>query len=422
MGKQWFRRTLRGTTAFIAIPLMLGQTGCQSAGESVEGPGVDMQAKILYVGVLNDESGPAAGMGRPFAQGLRTLAHQINSGESDLLPPGWRVRLVERDHGYDPQRAVQQFEQTHHDVLFYLSVLGTPSVMALRPSLEEHDIIAFPASGSSLMAEHEHTPPSGASYRAEAMRGMDYLTESGQTSAQPRVAVIYQRDDYGQDGRQGWVEAAGRKGIQVVAQAGYRAGQTDFSEIVTTLREAEAEAVLLATLPDATARILTTATGQGYHPVWVGNSAAWSDRLYNSRALPEGALDNTRFVASGPFWGEDSSFVSEFTSTFDAYTQGRVPRDNYVLAAYVAAQVPFEAFRRALARGDTSRAGYRRALRSISDFNMDGVMPEPLDYTRLPYQPTTLTRVLQPDPANRSFAVVGDYARPESLTGLHAAR
>ena len=57
--------------------------------------GVDMEKKVIRIGMLNDESGPAAIIGKPFAVGKRILAQQVNEGGSGLLPDGWTIELVE---------------------------------------------------------------------------------------------------------------------------------------------------------------------------------------------------------------------------------------------------------------------------------------------------------------------------------------
>ena len=82
------------------------------------GKGVDVERKILYIGALNDESGPAAAIGKPYALGKRLLVDQINSGPTGLLPDGWRIELLEKDHKYNPQKAVQAYKEIKDKILF----------------------------------------------------------------------------------------------------------------------------------------------------------------------------------------------------------------------------------------------------------------------------------------------------------------
>src|SRR5262245_52011291 len=53
--------------------------------------GIDLATKTIRLGVLNDESGPASAIGKPYAVGKRVLAAQINAGGSGLLPEGWKL-------------------------------------------------------------------------------------------------------------------------------------------------------------------------------------------------------------------------------------------------------------------------------------------------------------------------------------------
>ena len=97
------------------------------------GPGVDVATKTVRLGVLNDESGPAATIGKPYAAGKRFVAAIVNAGGSGLLPEGWKVELVEKDHGYNPQKSVQAYNEIKDNVLFFAQSFGTPNTMPLRP-------------------------------------------------------------------------------------------------------------------------------------------------------------------------------------------------------------------------------------------------------------------------------------------------
>jgi ABC-type branched-subunit amino acid transport system substrate-binding protein len=101
--------------------IVLAATWVSSCGgdKSAAGPGVDLKTKTVSIGLLSDESGPAAVVGRPYAWGKRILATEINAGGSGLLPEGWKVELVERDYAYNPQRAVQLFNEIRDQVLFF---------------------------------------------------------------------------------------------------------------------------------------------------------------------------------------------------------------------------------------------------------------------------------------------------------------
>ena len=148
----------------VAIPLAVltacggGGNGSGSSGGIAADIGVDLEEKVLYLGALNDESGPAVAIGRIYAAGPRILAARVNTGGSGLLPEGWTIELVERDHGYNPQRSVQAYNEIRDRVLYLTTSFGTPNTLPLRPLLERDQMVAIPASLSSLMTENQYTP------------------------------------------------------------------------------------------------------------------------------------------------------------------------------------------------------------------------------------------------------------------------
>ena len=73
-----------------------------------------------------------------------------------------------------------------------------------------------------------------------------------------------------------------------------------------------------------------------------------------------------------------------------------------------------EVARRMIEEGQISRAGYLRALQTLQGFTLDGTLPEPYDFSRVPYTVGTQIRVLKPDTDNRSWIVAGEYATPRS--------
>ena len=98
-------------------------------------PGVDMAKKVVRIGALNDESGPAKTIGLPFANGKRLLVKAIETGAVKALPDGWKIELVEKDHGYNPQQSVQLYKEIKDQVLFLTTSFGTPPTLPLAMML-----------------------------------------------------------------------------------------------------------------------------------------------------------------------------------------------------------------------------------------------------------------------------------------------
>jgi len=347
-------------TRFSAV-LLLGYAGCAcneqkseptpsaAPPSSAEAPkpalpaievdkGVDLEHKTVKLGVLNDESGPAQTIGKPEAVGLRVLAAQIDAGGSGLLPEGWKVELVERDHGYNPQKSVQAYIEIKDDVLMIAHSFGTPNTLPLRPMLERDKMIALPASLSSQMAQNRFTVPGGPSYEVEAMRAMDFVVTEQQKARKPKsavkAAIVYQQDDYGQDGLNGWRKAAAHHGVKIVSEQTVLQGQRDFAAVVSALKSTGATHVMLTLLPSATGPLLAQAAQRDVKPAWFGQTPTWIDGFFNPQVLPHAVFAHYFFVSGMPFWGDDTRGMPKFVAAYDKYGRDQSPQDSYLLHSY----------------------------------------------------------------------------------------
>ena len=372
--------------------------------------GVDAAKKVIRIGTLNDESGPAATIGKPYAVGKRVLAAQINAGKSGLLPEGWKVELVEKDHGYNPGKSEQGFKEIKDKVLFVATSFGTPNTLPLRPFLKQDNIIAYPASLSSQMAEFAHTPPAGPNYSIEARRAMDWAVSAAGGADKVKAGIVYQQDDYGKDGHGGWKQAAAQHGVALVAEQTVAPGQKDFTAVIAALKGAGATHVLLTVLPSSTGPLLGTAAKMGFGPTWIGNTPAWIDPFFAHPKLPAPVFANFHLVQGTPFWGEPVKGMPDFLAAFKAHGGGARP-DTYILLSYAQGRVAIEAARKAIAGGDISRAGYLKALQSIKGYDAGGLF-QPVDFTKVPYVVSTKTRVLKPDFTKKTWTVVAPFADP----------
>lgn len=407
------RSALVGLAASLTMATFIGcksepPTGTQQA---VRAPGVDVDEKIIHIGTLDDQTGPAAAIGGPFAAGKQILAARINAGGTGLLPDGWTVQLHQRDHGYNPQKAVQAYNEIKGHVLFIGTSFGTPATLPLRPMLERDKIVAFPASLSSKMAEHEYTSPIGPSYKMEAMRAMDWVVQQAGGPDAIKAAIVYQQDDYGADGYDGWMIAAKHHHVEVVSQTAITPGQKDFAAVITGLKDDGATHVLLTTLPSATGPILGTAAQLEYAPTWVGNTPSWVDRFFDPKVIPPAVFASFYWMNGLPYWGEDVPGMQDFLAAYEKYGKGLTPPDFYALVSYIQGLVQIEAVNRAIAAGTINREGYLKQLKTLKGYTAGG-MVQPLDLSKFPYEAGINTRVLKPDMEKKSWVVVARYAPP----------
>jgi ABC-type branched-subunit amino acid transport system substrate-binding protein len=380
----------------------------ESQGKS---PGVDPARKVITLGALNDESGPAKTLGVAIANGKRLIVKAVQAGALKL-PDGWTIELLEKDHGYNPQQSVQLYKEIQPKVLFLATSLGTQATLPLREDLRRDGVLAFPASLSSEMAKDEYTPPVGPSYQMEAMRAMDWAVETAGGADQVKAGIIHQRDDYGQDGLDGWRAAAAHHKVTIVSEQTVKPGEQDFTTIVKALKDAGATHVLLTVLPSHTPGILGTAGKLNYAPAWLGNTASWAD-VFFSKLTPE-LFANYHWVTGLTYWGEDNPGMKEFLEVWKAHGAGMGDPHYAILSSYIQGLVQLEVLRRAIEAKQLDRPGVLRALHSISKWNIGGIA-QPIDLSNVPYVTSTRTRVLKPDFAAKTWKDVAGWAEPKAL-------
>ena len=385
------------------------------------GKGVDLENKTIHIGALNDESGPAASIGKPFAVGKRLVAKRVNE-EGDLLPEGWSVKLHEEDHGYNPSKSVQAYKKIKDDILFVATSFGTPNTLPLRKFLEKDKVVAFPASLSSKMAEHEFTPPIAPSYKLEAMRAMDFAVEDAGGADAVKAGIVYQKDDYGKDGLAGWEQAAKAHDVEIVSKQTVSAGQKDVTAAVKALKDAGANYVMLTVLPSSAGPVLGTAGQLKYAPKWIGNTPAWIDKFFAEKGpLPAKAFANFHWSTGLPFWGEDVSGMEEFTKAYEQYGKDQYSRDFYILTSYIQGLAQLEILRRCIEDGSLTRENFVKQMHTLDGWNAGGLVQE-INLSKVPYVTGTQARILKPKMKEKSWEVAGEYATPEAFEGAEAER
>lgn len=395
----------------LAVLALVGCMGDLSLEEADAGlqldRGVDGGEQVIRIGTINDESGPGRAIGGPFAAGKRVLAARINAGGSELLPDGWTVALVEHDAASDPEKVAAAFESLQDEVLFIGTSFGTRNTIALREGLNQHSMVAFPASLSSEMAKHPFTPPLGASYKAEARRAVDFMVEQAGGIDAARLAVVYRDDLYGADALAGFRAAARQYDTAVVAEIAL--DPADVAAAPRRLTKEGATHVMLAVMPEDTAALLAAAHGSGYAPTWVGSTPAWVDGFFDGMVPP--AHFATYFQANSlPYWGEDVPGMADLVQAWDDHADG-APKGFYALLSYAQGLAGISAAKRALDAGDITRQGYYRALTSLRAFDGGGLV-RPIDLSSRPYALNEEVRILEPSFERRTWTMVMDYARP----------
>src|ERR1700721_1857816 len=190
-GSQMFVRKL---ALFGAIAALSAQP---ALAQKQYGPGVsDTEIKI---GQTIAYSGPASAYGT-LGKVEGAYFKWLNDTKGGIN--GRKITFISRDDGYSPPKAVENVRSLVEgdEVALIFGVLGTPLNIAIRPYLNKQSVPQlFVAAGTSALNDPAHYPWSMGwqpNLRDEAKFYARHLLAH---NPKPKVAVLYQNDDFGKD-------------------------------------------------------------------------------------------------------------------------------------------------------------------------------------------------------------------------------
>ncbi|GER83346.1 MAG: ABC transporter substrate-binding protein [Thermogemmatispora sp.] len=379
------------------LPILAGcasSSTSSSSGGLKAGPGVDLNKKTITLGILSPYSGPVAGpVGIPIANGVKAFFYHVNDHGGIN---GFKVQFIEQDTQYSPQLEVQKYNQIRNQVLMIADSLGTQPTFAIKDLAAADHMLVSAATLSSALAREKYLILVGTPYRLQVENAFDYIVNKLGVK-NPATAIIYQNDDYGQDGLTGYREAVSVYHLHDVAQVSFAVNDTDFTAQVAQLKASGAKYVFMTTLPTATATIIATAYKLGYNPQWILQSPAFSIQLLAVPALKP-LISRAWVVSQGAAWGDTSvPGMAQMLQDQAKYFPKQQP-DGYFEFGYAESYVTYAILKKAMENGDLTRDGLFRAFESLQSVDMGGLLP-PAHYGSTPDQrvPTRDSVIYQVD-------------------------
>ncbi|GAC1350734.1 MAG: ABC transporter substrate-binding protein [Ktedonobacteraceae bacterium] len=395
------KKTLFACVGFIVV-LVMAFSGCASSssnggngGGLKVGPGVDVANKTITLGIISPYSGPvAAPVGDPLARGVEVYFKHVNDNGG---VNGYKVKFLEEDSQYNPQIQVQLYNQIHNKVLMIADSLGTPTTFAIKDLAASDHMLISAATLSSALAREKYLIMVGTPYRLQVENAFDYIVNKLGIKS-PATGIIYQNDEYGQDGLTGYKEAVSAYSLHDVGQASYAPTDKDFTAQVSQMKAAGAKYVFLTTLPLVTATIVGTAAKLGYFPQFILQSPAWANGLLAVPSLRP-LLTRLWVMSQGATWGDTSvPGMAQLLKDVAKYAPDQKP-DGYFEFGYAESEITYAILNKAMANNDITRDGLFAAFNSLSSVNLGGLLP-PVTYGTSPDQrvPTRDSVVFQVDP------------------------
>ena len=260
------------------------------------------------------------------------------------------------------------------------------------------------------MAREKYLILVGTPYRLQVENAFDYIVNKLGVKS-PTTGIIYQNDDYGQDGLTGYQEAVSAYQLKDVGKATYAPTDTDFTAQVSQMKSAGAKYVFLTTLPTVTAKIIATGHALGYDPQWILQSPAYSPLLLGVPALVP-LLSKAWVVSQGASWGDTSQpGMKQMLDDVTKYAPDQKP-DGFFEFGYTESKITYAILKKAIESNDITRAGLLTAFESLKNVDLGGLLP-PVNYGTSPNDrvPTRDSVVFAVDPSQPATvkSLSGDF-------------
>ena len=325
--------------AFGLLAILMTSVGTPALAEEV--PGVTDDE--IRVGMITDLTGPAAFLGQENSAGVHLYFRHINDQGG---VHGRKLTLFVEDDGYQPPRSVAAFRKlVDRDRVFcFLLNMGSSCNLAVFPLIEREGI---PLVGPACFNTAMHTPPKryvfapDPAYSIQAWIMVKYILDI-EHAVSPRLAVLYQEDDYGHDGLKGLRDAAAYHELPIVAETSYKRGAVDLSTQVLNLQQSDATHVILWTFIRETAAVLRQAQQVGWHPQFIGGNPTADEKVVE---LAGSASQGYKAIQPLDYWS-DNEKVRLYRHMIEKHDPGHRP-GFFHAGGFASAQVLVEGLRRA---------------------------------------------------------------------------
>jgi ABC-type branched-subunit amino acid transport system substrate-binding protein len=381
MNERLARMLAIGLTLLLAVAVgACGKGGAEKSGGGgggavKTGPGVT--AKTISVMQLTDLSGVFAPVSSAVTQAQELYWKQRNAAGGVCQR---QVKLVNKDAGYDVQKAVSLYRDSEPDVAAISQIVGSPIIAALLPTLQRDSMLSLAAAWPPTLLDAKEVGIIGATYDIEAINGIEWMMEHKGLKKGDKIGDLYFEGDFGEGGLIGVKYIAEQKGLQVVEQK-IKATDEDMSSAAATFKREGVKAIWVTTGPAQLASLVGVAASSGLKVPVGTNGPVFAPQLLKT---PVGdSLDQLVTVFNGvATYGDDNPEVKKVADAYaQAYPKG-VPQQA-VLLGYSEAKVMDAVLKKACDDKDLSREGLVKAFRELDAVDTGGLVAGTQDFSKV---------------------------------------
>jgi len=354
----------RAVAAFVAFALCVGPAAAQKKYD----PGAsDTEIKL---GQTMPYSGPLSGFITLAKAEIAYFAMINDQGGVN----GRKIVMISLDDGFSPPKTVEQTRKLIEEdqVLAISGSLGTATNAAIQKYLNTKKVPQlFLASGAARWNDPKNFPYTMTLtpiYTAEASIYAAYVLKEVKN---PKVAVLYQNDDFGKDFLKGFTERLGDKAKDVMARAvSYEVTDATVDSQMIDLASTKANVFLNITTPKFAVQAIRKAHELGWKPLQFVDNPAASIGVVMRPAGVEAAkgIISAAFVKdpTDPQYKDDPEFIA-WVAWMKRYFPSGSLEDPQNVVGYVQAQAMVQVLKQC---GDNlTRENVMKQAANLKDFH-----------------------------------------------------
>ncbi len=291
----------------------------------------------VVIGVAGPHTGANASFGEQYWRGATQAAEDINAAGG---VNGEKITLVKADDACEPKQAVSVANRLV-DSDKAVGVVGHFCSSSTIPASEVYDeagIIAItPASTNPQVTERGL----GAMFRMcgrDDQQGIvagDYIVD---TLKAKKVAVVHDKDTYGQGLADATKAQLEKRGVEPVLYEGLTRGEKDFNALVTKIRGAGAEVVYFGGCHPEAGPLVRQMREQGLDAKFLSGDCVVTDEMVTTAGGPQ----YTKGVLMT--FGADPRLIADGKAVIDKFRASGYEPEGYTLYAYASVQALAAAF------------------------------------------------------------------------------
>lgn len=285
----------------------------------------------VVIGVAGPHTGPNASFGEQYWRGASQAAEDINAAGG---VNGEMIKLVKADDACEPKQAVAVANRLV-DSDKAVGVIGHFCSSSTMPASEVYDeagIIAItPASTNPQVTERGLSGMfrmCGRDDQQGVVAG-DYLVDKLKAK---KIAVIHDKDTYGQGLADATKAQLAKRGIEPVLYEGLTRGEKDFNALVTKIRSAGAEVVYFGGCHPEAGPLVRQMREQGVTAAFVSGDCVVTDEMVTTAGGPQ----YTKGVLMT--FGADPRQLPEGKAVIEKFRANGFEPEGYTLYAYASVQ------------------------------------------------------------------------------------